>query len=76
MSARDSEAVVAIDVNGACRLCARGTCWPVLYGESKEESVYIVRISFLETQCNTYVYHNWSLNAIIRELSNRICWHK
>ena len=37
-SARDSDAVVAMDVRGACLLCARGTCLPVLYGESKEES--------------------------------------
>lgn len=29
ISARDSEAVVATDVRGACRLCARGTCCPV-----------------------------------------------
>lgn len=41
ISARDSEAVVATDVKGACRLCARGTCCPVRYGESKEESVYM-----------------------------------
>ena len=40
-SARDSEAVVATDVKGVCRLCGRGTCWPVRYGESKEESVYL-----------------------------------
>ena len=40
-SARDSEAVVATDVKGACRLCGRGTCCPVRYGESKEESVYL-----------------------------------
>jgi hypothetical protein len=40
-SARDSEAVVATDVKAACLLCARGTCCPVRYGESKEESGYL-----------------------------------
>ena len=39
ISARVSEAVVATDVKGACRLGARGTCCPVRYGESKVESV-------------------------------------
>ena len=52
-SARDSEAVVATDVKGACRLCARGTCCPVRYGESKEESIYLSggkRFSKVESQ--------------------------
>jgi hypothetical protein len=29
-SMRDSDADVAMEVRGACRLCGRGTCCPVL----------------------------------------------
>lgn len=52
MSWRDSEAVVAMDVRGACLLCARGTCWPVRYGESNEESVYKVRSKLVVNRGN------------------------